>query len=260
MTLDVGNAAPEMEPWAVLKTDYYQIMYRPEHVKDAKKVKSLLDAARAALKNEFSDSPVEQLLRVDCKVYLHPKPNDRASETTAAIYTAVGGDKYSAVIDLLTLSAYHPKYRSNVGEPPGEDYYAKLVVHEYSTILLDRITGIKKTGWRFFSAPRWFVDGYEEYLGLTQSSPHNRDSVLAKYLALHKQNANRIDFEFGIHVEDPYIDGAILLLFMHETFGSKRVQAILTNKEPRFGKAVTAALGVGLNEFRQSWEKWLQAK
>ena len=78
--------------------------------------------------------------------------------------------------------------------------FAKLVMHEYSTVLLDRITRAKKAGWSFFSGPSWFVQGYEEYLGLMLSSPRNRTAVLGKYLARHKGGPGRIDFAFGIGV------------------------------------------------------------
>jgi hypothetical protein len=252
-------AGEQKENWSVIKTGHYDILYKPGNEKDANKVRGILNGAIAALKEEFTGLPVEQLLHVDCKVYLHPKSNEKASESTAGI-TTIGGDQYSAVIDLLTLSAYDKAYRSNVGERADDDYYRKLVVHEYSTILLDRITRSKKTGWRFFSAPRWFVDGYEEYLGLTLSSPHNRKAVLGKYLTVLKQNPDRVDFDLGMNVEDPYIDGAMVLLFMHEMFGRERVHGLLLSTEPRFGKAVLATLGISFEQFHERWGKWLKTK
>jgi hypothetical protein len=84
--------------------------------------------------------------------------------------------------------------------------------------------------------------------------------VLAKYLAMHKDDPDRIDFDFGVNVKDEYIDGALLLLFMHETFGKERVHAILSSEERRFGRAMVSALGVGLDEFENRWEKWLKKK
>jgi hypothetical protein len=104
------------------------------------------------------------------------------------------------------------------------------------------------------------VDGYEEYLGLTLSSPRNRTAVLGKYLALHKADPDRVAFDFGVSVKDDYLDGAVLLLFMHETFGKERVHAVLTSEERGFGKAMTSALGVSLEEFQKRWNGWLKAK
>lgn len=260
LALARGLARADAQPnWSAYSTDYYQLFYQPEYEKDAKTVKAHLDAGIASLKKEFADFPVDELLRVNCAIFLHPKGTGKASESSASITSGVDdAGKYSAVIDLLTPSAYDPKHRSNVGEPADDGYIYKLVVHEYSTILLERITRAKKAGWRFFSAPGWFTNGYEEYLGLMLSSPRNRTEVLKKYLAKHKDGASRIGFDYGIQVEDDYIDGAVLLVFMHETFGKKKVQAILASEERRFGGAMASALGVGLEEFKKRWDEWLK--
>lgn len=94
------------------------------------------------------------------------------------------------------------------------------MIHEYSTILLERLTQERKKGWHFFEAPRWFTDGIKEYLGLTQTSERNRRDIVGKYLALRKENPERIDF--GLNTTDPYIDGSLLHLFMHERMARRR--------------------------------------
>jgi hypothetical protein len=258
----VGFARAEEKPtqWSVYRNENYQLFYKQAREKDAKKVKGLLDAGIASLKKELADFPVDDLLRVNCVIYLHPKATDRASEYTTLITTGVDKGKYYAVIDLLTPSAYNPNYRNNINQPADDDHFHKLVMHEYSTILLERISWAKKTGWTFFTAPRWFTDGYEEYLGIMCSSPRNRKEFVEKYLAMHKKAPTRVSFDFGIGVEDEYIDGALLLLFMHETFGKKRVQAVLTCEEPRFGTAMARELGVGLEELKKRWDEWLKKK
>jgi hypothetical protein len=262
MIVSTGFARTDEKPapWSISKNEKYQLFYNPEREKDAKKVQGFLDAGIASLKKEFADFPVDDLLRVDPVIYLHPKATDKASERTALITTGVDKGKYYAVIDLLTLSAYDPNYRNNINQPADDDYFHKLVMHEYSTILLERITRSKKAGWTFFGAPRWFIDGYEEYLGITCSAPGNRKEFMEKYLAMHRKTPARVSFDFGIEVENEYIDGALLLLFMHETFGKKRVQAILTSAEPRFGTAMARELGVNLEEFKKRWDGWLKKK
>jgi hypothetical protein len=263
LTQSMGFARAEesAKRWSVYTSDHYQLFNKPEHEKDAKKVKGFLDTGIASLKKEFNGFPVDDLLRVNCDIYLHPEATSKASESRSTINSWTDNQgKYFAVIDLLAPSAYNPNYRSNVNEPPGDDHFFKLVMHEYSPILLDRITQAKKTGWLFYSAPRWFTDGYEEYLGLMLSSPRNRTEVLAKYLTIHKDDPDRIDFDFGVSVKDDYIDGTLLLLFMHETFGKDRIHAVLRSEERRFGKAIVSALNVDLDEFEKRWEEWLNNK
>lgn len=255
--IKTDEAAGRAQGFAVLQTPHYRLHYDPAFVADAKKVQDYLDRGIAALKKEFAGHKPDALLEgIDCNIFLHPRPTDKASEHTATLMTGVFGDKYRAELDLLTPSAYGPGFRSHVGEAAGEDYFRKLVVHEYSTIFLERITRAKKGGWRFFSAPAWFVQGYEEYLGLTCSSPQNRAVVLPKYLQRQKGEPGRVVFGFGIGIADPYLDGPALMHFMHEEFGKERVQAILTSREPVFEVAIAKALGVSLEEFRQRWEAW----
>jgi hypothetical protein len=262
LTQGVGptRAGDDPKPWSVFSTNHYELFYTPNHEKDAKKVKVFLDASIASLKEEFAGFSVDALLRVNCVIYLHPKATDKASEHTATITTGIDKGKYYAVMDLLAPSAYNPNYRNNINQPADDDYFHKLVMHEYSTILLERITRAKKTGWSFFSAHRWFTDGYEEYLGVMCSTPRNRKEFVEKYLAMHKKAPARVSFDFGIAVEDDYIDGALLLLFMHETFGKKRLQAVLACEEPRLGTAMARELGVDLQEFKKRWDEWLKKK
>lgn len=95
---------------------------------------------------------------------------------------------------------------------------------------------------------------YEEYLGVTLSTEHNRNATLGKCLALSKPNPDWISFDFGIHVKDDYINGAVLLLFMHESFGKAKVHALLRSEDRSFGRALTATTGVHLEEFQKRFQ------
>jgi hypothetical protein len=242
--------------WTLVETPYYHLHHDPAHETDAKQARDQLDRTIALLVKEFKPHPVEKLLRAaDCKIYLHAKPNDTASEGLASLRTGVQDGKYVATIDMLTPSAFRPGFRNSVGEPGGKDYFAKVLVHEYGTILLEQITRAKPKGWRFYDAPGWFVQGYEEFLGLTLSTAHNRKVVLGKYLALQKKDSRRVRIGFGIGVRDDYIDGASVLYFMHETFGKEKVQAILVSEADTF-EAAGPALGVTFDEFGRMWYTW----
>jgi hypothetical protein len=241
----------------VIRTPFYRLHHDAGNEADARKAREVLDDLIKALGKEFAGQKVDDLLRgIDCDIYLHAKPTDDISEGSASLESGVKDGKYVATIRLLTPSAFRPGFRSSIGEPGGDDYFAKVLVHEYATILLERATRAKDKGWRFYDAPGWFVQGYEEYLGLTLSTPHNRNDVLAKYLALQKGDPLRVRIGFGVGVKDPYLDGAVLLHFMHEAFGKDKVQAILTSDAPTFEAAAGPALGVTLEEFRRRWEEW----
>lgn len=147
-----------------------------------------------------------------------------------------------------------------MGEPKDMDYLFRTVVHEYSTVILERLTRNKKQGWRFFSAANWFVQGYENYLGLMHSSEHSRNVTLSKHVQCLLAAPERITFDFGITVQDPYTDGTILLTFMHEVYGKEKVQALLVSEQPTFGKAMRVVLADDLTTFADKFTKWMDQK
>ncbi len=147
-----------------------------------------------------------------------------------------------------------------MGEPPSDDTFFRLIMHEYSTIILGRIASEKTKGQMFHSLPNWFVQGYEEYCGLMLTSAINRTATAEKYLSCYRSDLGRVNFDFGLSTHNDYIDGAMVLLFMNESFGKEKVQNILTSTEPTFGQAVHTSLGVGLEEFAKRWHIWIAGK
>jgi hypothetical protein len=227
----------------VIKSPYFSIRFDPGLDADAGRIRGFMEHAVNAMLDEFSNhNPMELLKSTNCVVHLYGKPNEKVSESRSLIEAGMRGGSYFANLHFLAPSAHSESARTNVGEPKDDIYFLKTIVHEYSTVILDRITRRKPKGWRFFNAPRWFVQGYEEYLGLMKSSKHSRETTFAKYVEKLRTHPGRISFNAGIHVTDPYIDGALLLAFFHETYGKERVQAILLSPEDTFEKAFIGAI------------------
>jgi predicted amidohydrolase len=250
-----------------LRTDYYTIQHHPDHADDAEKVDGYLQAAIGRLKQEFDATDVdERLTGIDCRVFLYPEPTDRASSGTTTLLTGSrregNVDRYYAELHQLTPAAHRGggDDRTSVGEVKDQNYVERVLVHEYATVLLERITRSKPRGWTFYSAPAWFTQGYEEYLGLTCSNEHSHDVTFRKYLDVVVADAQRVRNDFGLVVTDPYVDGAILVAFMHEHYGKRKVQAILTSDALTFGAAARSTLGVTLDEFFAHWETWRDSK
>ena len=82
--------------------------------------------------------------------------------------------------------------------------------------------------------------GYETYLAVTLSNEHSRTVTLEKYKDLLRGNAVRVGY---FAVENPYTDGAVLMLFLHDDFG-REVRAVLASKEQTFRAAMNSELGV----------------
>ena len=61
-----------------------------------------------------------------------------------------------------------------------------------------------------------------------------------------------------IVVRNDYVDGFAVLAFMHERFGKRAVQGILTSRAETFDKALRAAVGMEPEQFYESYQQWLE--
>jgi len=245
-----------------LKVENITIHYARSHTADAKQVVDFLKRAVTQLKAHFQPAGLDEFVTgFKCDFYLHPTPTDKASESLATCHsgTTDGTNRtYYADIYLLTPSAHSEKAKNHIGEPKDSKYFERLVVHEYAAPVLDRISRSKPDGWRFFQSPRWFIQGYEEYLALTCSNEHSRKVTMTEYRKMVRSEPKRVRNDFGLVVQDEYIDGAMLVAFIHEQYGKEKAQSILTSRAESFGEAITQSLEVNLDTFFSAWRQWLE--
>lgn len=228
--------------------------------------RELLDRAlktgAKSLEAYFDDETLNTTLRsLSIRVVIHAEPNEAANEFTATTRSGFENDSaasYYAEIHMLAPSAHPEGLTTSIGEPKDRAYFERLAVHELSTVPLELATRIKGDGWRLRSAPAWFVQGYEEYLGMTCAPGDAGKAALARRTAMVVADPHQVDDSFGLDVRDPYATGAVLIRFMHEQYGAARVRRVLSSQEPTFGRAIRASLGVDLDGFMRDWRAWLE--
>ncbi|MCA9307280.1 MAG: hypothetical protein KDA16_12150 [Phycisphaerales bacterium] len=228
--------------------------------------RELLDRAlrtgAESLEVYFDDEGLNTILRsLSIRVVIHAEPDELANEYTATTRSGFADDSpasYHAEIHMLAPSAHPQGLTTSIGEPKDRAYYERLAVHELSTVPLELATRIKGDGWRLRSAPAWFVQGYEEYLGMTCAPGDAGAAALDRRTAMVVADPHQVDDSFGLDVRDPYATGVVVLRFMHERYGADRVRSILLSREPTFGRAVRASLGVDLDGFMRDWRAWLE--
>lgn len=252
-------SAQDLRDWSQCEAERCHIYFASAVRDDALRVRDYMDAAAESLITHFDRFKVDAFLRdMDCNVYVHQTPTNDASVAKATIRSGVNGGRYSADIHFLAQSSHPPEARTAAGEPKDEEYMRKLVNHEYSSVVLDRLTRMKSGGgWRFHSGPIWFVQGYEEYLGIINSSNHNRTVVFARYREIVRSDPSRVGLAASITVRDSYVDGAMLLAFLHDRFDRNRIQNILTNPAATFDEAFKAELGTTMSGLAENWREWL---
>lgn len=263
----VWGQQPQRDPLAALtqklSVEHITIHFAPSSSDDAQKVARYLPTLLKQLREHFRPAGLDPYVAgFRCDLYLHPQPNESASESSAYCRSGTTDGTnatYFAEIHLLSPSAHRTAARTHIGELKDDVYFERLLVHEYAAPVLDRITRSKPRGWRFFDAPRWFIEGYEEYLALTCSNDHSRSVTLKKYKQIGAADKRRVRNDFGLSVRDNYLDGALIVAFMHDRFGKEKVQAALTADADSFGEALSKSLGVNLDSFFAAWTEWLAA-
>ncbi|MCB9855783.1 MAG: hypothetical protein H6818_08850 [Phycisphaerales bacterium] len=258
--LDDGTGGEGSKTVKSIRGATWVIRYDASMESDARRVQEWMDAVHRASIAEFAEfEPGKLLETLDLTIRIHAEPNEYASAATMTVVSSFSNGRYQATLHLLAPSRHTSSDITNVGEPKDESYFRKTLMHEYASILIDLITRSKTAGWRFHSGPSWVVQGWPEYLGLTKVGEAARRATFAKYRGLVRDDAGRISFDFGIEVTDPYVDGAMLIAFMHDTYGAARVHRLLVSGERSFGGALVRELDTDIERFSSKWVQWLAA-
>ena len=236
----------------------YSITAETSVAADSKQIAGLADAAIGALAAAFPDWDVTGIIKAsNLKIIIHATPTSRANEGTATLETGNDNGTPHARLEILAPSRHSATARTNVGEPKDAKYFQRLLIHEISSLVFERVAGRKPDGWRFYAAPSWFVQGLEQYVAFRQTAGK---LSLQLYLDRVRQDANIIQTDFGLHVTEPYIGGVVLLAFMEERYGWDSIQKLLLSREPTFGAAIRKQLGVTADTFASEFQRWLTPK
>ena len=160
-----------------------------------------------------------------------------------------------AIIHILAPSCHEAGGMSLAGTAYDEYYFHKVIAHELGTLFLIGVNESKAGGWSLADAPSWFSEGYQEYLGLNFSSEYSKTISQAYYLAQSRNNSERI--RFGIVVENPYLDGANIVRFLHENYGYAKVHSIVSSEQQDFWDAMREVTGLGPVGLVDEYKAWL---
>lgn len=243
--------------WQTASTSGYDLHYGSGNEADAAVIGTFLKTAYARIAGEFSDhQPTDLVDGIELDVFLHPRAGEMASEQHATMTSNLARDGYKAAIHMLTPSAYKAARGDAALAGDGADYMFRQVVHEVSAVYVQRLILGKPKGWRYDQAAPWFLQGYDEYL----AGIHGRraeDATLKAYRDQVRGDPARVRFGNAIQVNNPYSDGAVLVHFLHASFGREAVHNIWLSPEPTFEAALLSALDTDYGELEARWRRWL---
>jgi hypothetical protein len=196
----------------------YSVFYPPGYEKDLEFARTWLDGAEALLKQKYGVA----FTGYHIDVYLYPEPNPTADTGKANLKCCSGK---TGVISFLAPSApiwtdFHGL--TGLRLPKDENYQAKVLMSEYMTVghYIVQDHRAKGGGWRYYSAPSWFVQGLQEYDGIFHTSDTNRDTTGAALLAWAKSHPGAFKCcDSGLQISDVYNGGTAFVAFLAAEFG-----------------------------------------
>ena len=233
VTIALALCLPAYAQFIESKAANYSVFYQPGYEKDLEFTRSWLDRAETLLKQKYGVA----FTGYHVDIYLHPEPNPRADTGKANLKCCTSK---TGVIDFLAPSA--PIWRdvhglTSLRLPKDENYQAKVLMSEYITVghyvVMDHRT--KGGGWRYYSAPNWFVQGLQEYDGIFHSTNTNRETTGVALLAWAKSHPGAFKCcDSGLQISDVYNGGAAFVTFLAAQFGEAIHARLLRDDSPIF--------------------------
>lgn len=245
---------PKSAGWSEQSYPGFVIRYGDGLVEDANYVARLTQHSIRELQEEFGVDSRTWSSSFDLEIVLYPSATDEAGPGRAMMQTRGSADGIVAELHMLAPSLHPANGRTAVGLPFDDAYFAKLITHEVATVFLEHATTRKGPGWNIYEAPAWFVQGYQEYLGLTRSSPEAGE-LSEVYKNQGRADRNRVRME--LRVRNDYIDGALLVLFLHERFGAAAVQRMLESGRSSFWDALADETNLDAPALKRAYDEWL---
>jgi len=226
-------------------TEHYTIAAREKAEADVAFARRWLDAAEALMATKYHVAP--ERYRISVNLLYQPENDIDATQSgqNRCCSTDEQGRRMGTIF-LLGPSATIWKERqlvSSLGLPKdGEDYHAKVLMSEYIPIGHYAVQdGRPAGGWRYYSAPQWFVQGLQEYDGIYHTTETNRTRTADALMNWARRNAEKFACcTNGVELVDAYNGGAAFMAFLAVEFGESVHERLLRNSGATFDVALAS--------------------
>jgi hypothetical protein len=218
-----------------------------------------IDILRAAFRE---DVPAAVWQGARLSVELHDE-RGRFPVGNAEIVTSWEEGVCTARVGFLAPLHHAGTWTEGSGEPFGEAYFRKLLVHEFASVALEATTYRKPGGgWTIYDAPPWFVHGLEERLALVLATPGGGRKGLAHLRGMARREPERAGVEEGVlRLRDPYVDGTVFVDFLATrgtaAGGKDAIRSLLLSPRPGFAAAFEEVFGATPAALLPEFRAWL---
>jgi len=249
--------------WIESKGAHYTVFYQAGYDSDVEFTRKWLDATEQLMKAKYGVSPD----RYHMSIYLLPAPADGIDTTQSGqnqCCTTTANGVLTGTIRLLSRSA--PIWKaaalsSSLGLPKtGDDYHAKVLVSEYIPIGHYAVQDSRASGgWRYYSAPNWFVQGLQEYDAIFHSTDSNSTMTRQRLLQWAKASSTKFSCcSPNLTTSDAYNGGATIMAFLAAQFGEGVHARLLRNSANTFESALARETEpYSPQQLFEQFRKWL---
>jgi len=250
--------------WLEAKGNGYSIFYQKGFENDVPFARTWADRAEVVMRDKYHVA--RNPYRVS--IYLHPAAAggiDVSSARNRCCSASIAGDS-AAIIDMLAPSA--PAMRaasaiSSLGFPKNSDsYQAKILMSEYIPLGHYAVQNERPAGgWKYYSAPNWFVQGLQEYDAIMHTTDSNRTATaaaLSKWILSHTTVVACCAQD--LQISDDYNGGAAFMAFLAAEFGEDVHRKLLASSASTFTAALTEQTAPNSrSQLFERFQQWLRA-
>jgi len=249
--------------WRAHESAYYTVFTRDGSDADLVFARQWLDAAERLMTTKYRVTPA----RYHLSVYLLPAPERDINASQSGqnqCCTTRGDGIHTGTIYFLGPGA--PLWRltplkSSLGLPKeGLDYHAKVLMSEYIPIGHYAVQDARPAGgWRYYTAPEWFVQGLQEYDGIYHTTEANHRDTSSRLLAWARGHRNVFECcDRGLIISDAYNGGATFMAFLADRFGEDVHRRILASGAASFDEALHNETGSApVTKTFEEFQAWL---
>lgn len=233
----------ESQGQPALTTAHYTIFTRDGAEADLRFARRWLDAAEALMATKYHVVPDRYHISVNL---LYRPENDIDATQSGQNRCCATDDQGRKTGTIFLLGPSAPIWKesqlvSSLGlSKDGEDYHAKVLMSEYIPIGHYAVQDSRTTGgWRYYSAPQWFVQGLQEYDAIYHTTEMNRSQTADRLMKWARQNEGRFACcTSGIELGDAYNGGAAFMAFLAAEFGEGVHERLLRSGARTFDEAL----------------------
>jgi hypothetical protein len=250
--------------WTEVSSSNYSIFYQPGYEKDGEFTRTWLTRAEELLKSKYG-VPYHGF---NVSVYLYPAPTERANVGLANLQCCTSSTDGIRKGTISYLSPPAAEWRNargatSLGLPKDENYHAKVIMSEYITVghYVVQESRQKTGGWRYRTAPEWFIQGLQEYDGIFHTTETNRNLTAARLLDWARSRPSVFACcSSGLSISDSYNGGAAFMAFLAAQFGEDIHARLLRDTASSFDAAfANQTQPYTLPQLFAKFQMWLSA-